>query len=39
MNFLHMPELVPPWAYPLAAALTVVLTGTLLFWLRKRRWI
>jgi magnesium transporter len=39
MNFTHMPELVTPWAYPIAAVLTLVATGGLLLWLRKRRWI
>lgn len=39
MNFLHMPELVSPWTYPVVIGLTVLATGTLLFWLRQRRWI
>jgi len=39
MNFKRMPELVPPWAYPLAAFFTLVATGALLLWLRRRRWI
>lgn len=39
MNFAHMPELVPTWAYPVAAAFTLAATGGLLLWLRSRRWI
>jgi magnesium transporter len=39
MNFTHMPELLRPWAYPLAALLTLGLTAGLLLWLRRRRWI
>ncbi len=39
MNFQRMPELVPPWAYPLVTVVTLALTGGLLVWLRRRRWI
>lgn len=39
MNFTRMPELVPPWAYPLVGLLTLVITCALLLWLRRRRWI
>lgn len=39
MNFTHMPELLPPWTYPFVVMLTLVLTGGLLFYLRKRRWL
>jgi magnesium transporter len=39
MNFTHMPELVPPWAYPVVTVVTLGITAGLLFWLRRRRWI
>jgi Mg2+ and Co2+ transporters len=39
MNFARMPELVPPWAYPLVTLVTLAITGALLVWLRRRRWI
>jgi magnesium transporter len=39
MNFRHMPELVPTWAYPLIAVLTLAVTTALLLYLRKRRWL
>ena len=39
MNFTHMPELVPAWTYPVVVLLTLGLTGGLLFYLRKRRWL
>lgn len=39
MNFARMPELVPAWAYPLVTIATILITGALVFWLRKRRWI
>lgn len=39
MNFENMPELEAAWAYPLAAILTFLATGGLLFFLRRRRWL
>jgi len=39
MNFDRMPELTPPWAYPLAALLTFTVTGSLLLLLRRRGWL
>lgn len=39
MNFARMPELMPPWAYPAAALVTVGATGGLFFFLRRRRWL
>lgn len=39
MNFARMPELDAPWAYPLAAVITLAATGGLLFFLRRRRWL
>lgn len=39
MNFSHMPELIPPWAYPVIAVVTIGLTAGLLAYLRKRRWL
>jgi magnesium transporter len=39
MNFASMPELIPPWAYPLAAVITLTATGALWFYLRRRRWL
>lgn len=39
MNFNNMPELAPAWAYPAAALVTLLVTGSLLLFLRKRRWL
>jgi magnesium transporter len=39
MNFAAMPELAPPWAYPLAAAATLAATAGLWLYLRRRRWL
>jgi len=39
MNFVHMPELAPTWSYLIVTALTLLFTGMLLGYLRKRRWL
>ncbi len=39
MNFARMPELAPPWTYPLAAVITLAATGALFCFLRRRRWL
>ena len=39
MNFAHMPELAPVWAYPAILAFTLLSTAVLVLWLRKRRWM
>lgn len=39
MNFARMPELNAPWAYPLAALVTIGATGGLLVFLRRRGWL
>jgi magnesium transporter len=39
MNFEHMPELKSPYGYPIAFAVTAVLTIGIGWWCRKRRWI
>ena len=39
MNFKHMPELAPTWAYPAILAFTLLSTVVLVLWLRKRRWM
>jgi magnesium transporter len=39
MNFRAMPELVPVWAYPVAAVATFGFTAALFFYLRRRRWL
>lgn len=39
MNFTHMPELRSPYGYPLALAVTVLLTSAMWRWCKKRRWI
>jgi Mg2+ and Co2+ transporter CorA len=36
MNFKHMPELVPAWAYPVVGAATLVLTYLTFRWCRQR---
>ncbi len=36
MNFAHMPELAPPWAYPLVAAATLFLTYLTYRWCKQR---
>ncbi len=38
MNFVHMPELALPWAYPAIWALFVVIAGTLLAFFKKNGW-
>ena len=39
MNFARMPELAAPWAYPVAALATLAATGSLFYFLRRRRWL
>ena len=39
MNFEHMPELKSLYGYPAALVATVVLTATMWWWCKKRRWI
>ncbi|MDX2186152.1 MAG: magnesium/cobalt transporter CorA [Opitutaceae bacterium] len=39
MNFEHMPELRSAYGYPIAAAVTIALTGAMWFWCKRRRWI
>jgi magnesium transporter len=39
MNFDSMPELHSPLGYPIAAAVTIVLTAAIWFWCKRRRWI
>jgi magnesium transporter len=39
MNFKNMPELDLPYAYPVAALVTLVSTVLLIIWLRRKRWL
>ena len=39
MNFEHMPELKSPLGYPVAIAVTLVLTAVTWWWCKQRRWI
>lgn len=39
MNFEHMPELKSPLGYPIAIAVTLVLTAVTWWWCKQRRWI
>ena len=39
MNFAHMPELGYRWAYPAVILLMVIMTGLMLIYFRKKRWI
>ncbi len=39
MNFKDMPELDQPYAYPIAAAVTIVSTILLIIWLRRKHWM
>jgi len=39
MNFKDMPELDLPYAYPVAALITVLSTVLLVIWLRRKRWL
>lgn len=39
MNFDNMPELKSPLGYPIAIIVTVLLTGAMWFWCKRRRWI
>jgi magnesium transporter len=38
MNFRHMPELMPVWAYPAATLCVVIATAVLWIYLRRQRW-
>jgi magnesium transporter len=39
MNFTHMPELHSVYGYPIAFFATVLLTGTMWWWCKRKRWI
>jgi Mg2+ and Co2+ transporter CorA len=39
MNFASIPELRTPYAYPIAAAVTVGMTFVMWRWCKRRRWI
>lgn len=39
MNFENMPELRSPLGYPIAIAVTVLITTAMWFWCKRRRWI
>ena len=39
MNFAHMPELGSRWGYPAVILLMVIMTGLMLIYFRKKRWI
>jgi magnesium transporter len=39
MNFKHMPELDWVWSYPLVWLLMVVIGCSMLFWLKKKKWL
>ncbi len=39
MNFEHMPELQWRWGYPVALALMFVLSMTLIFYFKKKKWL
>jgi magnesium transporter len=39
MNFEHMPELRSPFGYPIAFVVTVLLTATMWWWCKRKRWI
>jgi magnesium transporter len=39
MNFADMPELHLPYAYPVAALVTVLSTAGLVVWLRRKHWL
>jgi magnesium transporter len=39
MNFVHMPELTLPWAYPALLVLMAVIAGAMLLYFRLKRWL
>jgi len=39
MNFVHMPELDHPYSYPLLIVLCLTLTGALLWYFKKKKWL
>ncbi len=39
MNFHHMPELHTAYGYPVVLGLTVIISGLMWWWCKKRRWI
>lgn len=39
MNFVHMPELVWPWMYPLVWLIFLGIAGAMLYFFRRRRWL
>lgn len=39
MNFQHMPELSWKWGYPLSILLSFAVSGVLLLWMKKRKWV
>ena len=38
MNFEHMPELTRPWGYPAVLLLMLLVAGSLLFYMRRKKW-
>jgi magnesium transporter len=39
MNFVHMPELNWPWAYPVLWTVVAAVAGGMIAFFRRRRWI
>jgi magnesium transporter len=39
MNFEHMPEIPWKWGYAVAWAIMLVITGGMLWWFRRKRWL
>ena len=39
MNFENMPELKAPWAYPAVWVVMILVTGAMLWFFRKKRWL
>jgi magnesium transporter len=39
MNFVHMPELSKPWAYPMIIGLVLAIVTTIYFILKRNRWL
>lgn len=39
MNFVFMPELDEPWAYPMLWVVFIVIAAGMLWWFRRRRWL
>ena len=39
MNFQHMPELAWPWAYPVFWGVILVMTGGMLVFFRRKKWL